>query len=73
MRPEHRSHAPIDATLWSTRYLQRQGVQNEPRFRLLDFAKIDVGDIKTILWTDAMEEKQGKFVPPQMVRDATPR
>ena len=62
-RPEHRSPAPIDATLWSTRYLQRQGVQNKPWFRHLDFVKMDVGGIKTIFWTDAMKT-YGNFVPP---------
>ena len=62
--PEHRSGTPLDATLWCPRYLRRQGIQNKPWFRHLDFFKMDVDDIKKILWTDAVEKKFGEFNPP---------
>ena len=67
MRPEHRSGTPVDATLWCPRYLRRQGIQNKPWFRHLDFIKMDVDDIRKILWTDHVKKKCGEFTPPPPV------
>ena len=44
-RPQHRSATPIDATVWSMRYLQRQDVRSQSWFRHLDFAKVPDEDI----------------------------
>ena len=60
---EHQPGTPINATLWCPRYLRRQGVQSKHWFRHLDFVKMDVDDIKKILWTDQVEKKYGEFTP----------
>ena len=57
--PEHRSGTPIDATRWCPRYLRQQGIQYKPGFRHLDFVRMDVENIKKILWSDAVEKKFG--------------
>ena len=62
-RPQHRSAAPVDATAWSMRYLQRQEVKSQPWFRHLDFAKLADEDIKKTFWTDTMEKKFKDYIP----------
>ena len=62
-RPKHRSAAPVDATAWSMRYLQRQEVKSQPWFRHLDFAKLADEDIKKTFWTGFLEEKFKKYIP----------
>ena len=72
-RPQHQSAAPIDATIWSMRYLQRQDARSQSWFCHLDFAKVADEDIKKIFWTGFMEKSSKSMSPSRWQCGATLR
>ena len=73
-RPDpHPSTHPIDASLYSDRYLRRQ-LKVEPEwFRHLDFLRMPLDRIKSLFWNQALESTHGHFTAPPMALRRTYR